>query len=293
MTTRKTIFITGATAGIGRHAALHLASRGHHVIATGRRLAELEALAAAAPAGAITPLRLDVNDPADIARATAEVGRLTGDRGVDVLINNAGYATAGPLVELADAELRAQFETNVFGLMSVARALLPAMLARGHGRVLNVSSVSGRIPAPLLGAYHASKYALEALSDALRMEVAALGVQVVLIEPGTIRTEFATRTNSEIKRIRPTNSRYATVYDRAAAMEARFARMAADPDHVTRAIARAIDAQRPRARYVAPRRFLVLIALIRILPTRWVDAAMVRVFGLTRAALGPGSGAPT
>jgi NAD(P)-dependent dehydrogenase (short-subunit alcohol dehydrogenase family) len=276
----QTILITGASAGIGRHAALHLAHRGHRIIATARRLEACEALVAEAPPGSIVPLRLDVDDPADIARAAAEVDRLTDGRGVDVLVNNAGYATAGALVELPDAALRAQFETNVFGLMAVTRAFLPAMLARGSGRILNVSSVSGRIPAPILGAYHASKYALEALSDALRMEVAPFGVQVVVIEPGTIRSDFANRTRTEIARSRPETSRYQAIYARADALEARFAGVAADPIHVSRAIERAIAARRPSARYVAPRRFLALIALIRLLPTCWVDAAMSRAFGL-------------
>lgn len=285
------IFITGATAGIGRHAALYLAAQGHHVIASGRNMAALETLAAAATPHTITPLRLDVDDPDEIARAAAEVDRITGGQGVDVLINNAGYATAGALVELPDADLRRQFETNVFGLMAITRALIPAMLDRGHGRVLNVSSVSGRIPAPLLGAYHASKYALEALSDALRMEVATFGVDVVVIEPGTIRTEFATRTLAEAGRTRLLDSRYRAVYGRVDEMEARFAAMAADPIFVTRAIARAIAARRPRPRYVAPRRFLLVIAAVKLLPTCWVDAIMKRAFGLTRAQLFPGRAA--
>ena len=280
-----TILITGATAGIGRHAALSLAARGHHIIATGRRAQALEALAAAAAPGAITPVQLDVDDPAAIERAAGEVDRITGGLGVDVLINNAGYAAAGALVELSDAQLRRQFETNVFGLMALTRRLVPAMMARGSGRVLNVSSVSGRIPAPLLGAYHASKYALEALSDALRMELKSFGVDVVLIEPGTIRTEFAARTLAEAAELRPADSPYGAVYQRAGEMEARFDRMAADPAHVTRAITRAIHARRPRARYVAPRRFLGLIVLTKLVPTCLLDAAMRRAFGLTRAQL--------
>jgi short-subunit dehydrogenase len=288
--TPRTILVTGATSGIGRHAALALAEAGHHVLATGRRAEALAEVCAARP-GRITPLRLDLDEPSDVARIAREVEQLTGGRGVDVLINNAGYATAGALSELPDARLRAQFETNVFGLMALTRALLPAMLDRGEGRVLNVSSVSGRMPAPLLGAYHASKYALEALSDALRMELAPLGVRVVLIEPGTIRSEFAARTMGEVEAARGPATRYAAVYERAAAMQARFAQVAADPIHVTRAIVRAVEARRPAARYVAPRRFLALIALVRLLPTCLVDAAMRRGFGLTAANL-PRGGAP-
>ena len=286
MTSPTTILLTGASAGIGRDTALALARAGHHVIAAARRLPALEALAAEA-GGAITPLQLDLDDPASIAAAMAEVDRITAGRGVDALINNAGFATAGALAELSDRDLRGQFETNVFGLMTLTRAVLPAMLARGAGRIVNVSSVSGRIPAPILGAYHASKYALEALSDALRMELAPLGIQVVIVEPGTIRTEFAARALGEATRARGAGSRYDAVYARSAELEATFARLAGGTRPVVRAIERALFARRPCARYVAPRRFALVIALIGILPTRWVDAAMRRTFGLTRRALVP------
>jgi short-subunit dehydrogenase len=280
-----TILITGATSGIGRHAALELARAGHRVIAAGRREAALADVVAES-GGTIAPVVLDVDDAGSIARAGAEVDRITGGRGIDVLVNNAGYATVGALAELSDTALRAQFTTNVFGMMAVTRTFLPAMLDRGRGRVINVSSVSGRIPAPVLGAYHASKYAVEALSDALRMELAPLGVQVVVVEPGTIRTGFAERAKSEAQLVRRADTRYARVYDRADAIEARFARLASDPVHVTRAIVRAIRARRPRARYVAPRRFLALIALVKLLPTCWLDRIMIRAFGL-RAAGAP------
>src|SRR5262249_40896828 len=150
----------------------------------------------------ITPMRLDLDDPASIEAAVAEIDRITNGHGLDALVNNAGFATAGALAELSDRDLRAQFETNVFGLMALTRALLPPMLARGAGRVVNVSSVSGRVPAPVLGAYHASKYALEALSDALRMELAPFGVRVVIVEPGATKSEFASRAMSEATRAR-------------------------------------------------------------------------------------------
>ena len=276
----KTILISGASSGIGRDAALALVAAGYRVIAAARRVAAIEALPG------VEALHLDLDSPASIAEAVAEVARRTDGRGVDVLVNNAGFATAGALAELTDAALRAQFETNVFGTMALTRAVLPAMISRGAGRIVNVSSVSGRIPAPILGAYHASKYALEALSDALRMELAPFGVQVVVIEPGTIRTEFASRAMSEATRERAVGSRYASVYERAAQLEARFDRLAGGTRPVVRAIEKAISQRRPRARYVAPRMFALMIALVRILPTCWSDAAMQRMFGLTRKQLG-------
>src|SRR4051812_8778467 len=265
----KTILLTGASSGIGRDTALALARAGHHVIAAARRMPALEALHAEEPT--ITPLQLDLDDPASIAAAAAAVDRLTGGRGLDALVNNAGFATAGALAELSDRDLRAQFETNVFGLMALTRAVLPAMLERGDGRIVNISSVSGRIPAPLLGAYHASKYALEALSDALRMELEPFGIRVAIVEPGTIRTEFASRTMAEVARARGTATRYGTVYERAAAIESRFEGMAGGTRPVVRAIEHALAARRPRTRYVAPRKFTLMIAAIRLLPTCWVD----------------------
>lgn len=283
MSQSKVILITGASSGIGRDAAIALARSGHHVIAAARRLAVLEQLREAHPS--ITPLQLDLDDGDSIAAAVAEVARITSGRGVDALVNNAGFATAGALAELSDRDLRAQFETNVFGLMALTRAVLPAMLERGSGRIVNISSVSGRIPAPILGAYHASKYALEALSDALRMEVAPFGVQVVLVEPGTIRTEFASRALGEATRARGEVTRYAAIYARTAELETKFDKLAGSSAPVVHAIARAIFARRPAARYVAPRRFAIMIALVRLLPTCWVDAVMRRMFGLTRREL--------
>ncbi len=162
------------------------------------------------------------------------------------------------------------------------------MLARGAGRIINVSSVSGRVPAPVLGAYHASKYALEALSDALRMELAPFGVRVAIVEPGTIRTEFASRALSEAGAARGAATRYAAVYAKAADIEQRFDKVAGGTQPVVKAIVHAITARRPRARYVAPRKFALVIALVRLLPTCWLDALMQRAFGLTRRQLGAG-----
>jgi short-subunit dehydrogenase len=291
MSERRTILITGATAGIGRHAALHLARRGHRVIATGRSAEALAALQREARGTDLSVMALDVDDPSSIARAVHAVDELTSGRGLDVLVNNAGYATAGPLAELDDAELRAQFDTNVFGLMAVTRAFLPAMFARGAGRVINVSSVSGRIPAPMLGAYHASKYALEALSDALRMELRPFGIHVAVVEPGTIRTGFAERTVNEAMRARSGRSRYAAVYDRVASFRETFARRAAGPEPVSRAIEHAATRRSPCTRYVAPARFAVLIVAFALLPTRWVDWLMCRIAGLTPEGLGLGRAA--
>jgi NAD(P)-dependent dehydrogenase (short-subunit alcohol dehydrogenase family) len=257
------------------------------VIATGRNAEALSDLAARGQREGwnLMALELDVSDSASIAAAARSVHETTHGRGIDVLVNNAGYATVGPLAELSIDALRRQLETNVVGVIAVTQAFLPAMFQRRKGRVINVSSVSGRLPAPILGAYHASKYALEALSDALRMELAAFGIDVVLVEPGTIRTRFAATTVREMKAERLDGSRYAAAYARAATLEHRFDRVASPVAPVTQTLIRAIEASRPCTRYVAPGRFWLAIALVSLLPTRLVDGAMRWAFGLTRRQL--------
>ncbi len=275
MTTTKTILITGATSGIGRDAAVYLASRGHRVIACGRNERALEELRAEG----LTALALDVTDARSIEAVRAQVG------GVDVLINNAGYGLMGPLEMLSDADVRAQFETNVFGLLAMTRAFLPAMRERGGGRVINVSSVGGRMVFPLGGAYHATKYAVEAMSDALRMEVAQFGVDVVLIEPGYIKTGFTGVSIDLLDKYRSPDSPYGMLIGETDGLEQKLERFAAPPRSVSKAIERAITSRRPRARYVAPRINAFGPWLRQLLPTRLLDWVFRHAAGLGRRAL--------
>jgi NAD(P)-dependent dehydrogenase (short-subunit alcohol dehydrogenase family) len=285
MKTTQTILITGATAGIGRHAALYLARRGHHVIASGRNREALVALATEAAGARLDVVRLDVTDAASIAEAAAEVARLTDGRGPDALINNAGYGMAVPVDVMTDADVRAQYETNVFGLLAVTRAFVPGMRARGRGRIINVSSVGGRMTVPFLGVYNSTKYAVESLSNAMRYELQPFGIRVSLIEPGAIRTNFATRTLDGTDRYRGADSPYAEafpVYDRLLALADKIA---PGPECVARAMERALTARRPRARYVTPFSNRLLLAMLAILPTRLVDWVFGRLTGLTRKRL--------
>ncbi|TMQ04748.1 MAG: SDR family oxidoreductase [Deltaproteobacteria bacterium] len=285
MSNSKTVFITGATAGIGRTTALHLAALGHHVIASGRRRAELDRLAAEAQglSGKLDVVSLDVTDAASIAAAVDAVGTLTGERGLDALINNAGFGVLGPTSEISDAEMRRQYETNVFGLMNVTRAFLPAMRARRAGRIINVSSMGGRITLPYFGVYNSTKYAVESLSDALRYELRPFGIDVALIEPGVIRTNF------EATAVQGLDGFAATPYARALANYERMSkaadRFASNPIVVARAIARAVAARRPAARYVAPRSTNLALWLSVILPTSVWDWAMRRAGYLTADGL--------
>jgi short-subunit dehydrogenase len=277
----QTILITGATAGIGKSTAIYLVRRGHRVIASGRSEAALLKLKTELGLTPIETLVLDVADEQSIREAVLKVDLLTENRGIDVLINNAGFMIPGPLAELTDEDLRAQFNTNVFGLMSVTRAFLPKMFDRHAGKIINISSISGRIPAPLFGAYHASKYALEALSDALRMELHAFGIKVVIIEPGTIRTEFASRSVVAAKKALHPHSRYLAAFQDTDAMEAAANKIAVGPACVVHAIEKAVLSARPCARYVAPKFAWFGVPIFAILPTWFTDAVLRRVFSLS------------
>ena len=188
---------------------------------------------------------LDVTDPASVEAARELVERRTGGRGLDVLVNNAGYALPGPLEALADADLRRLFDTNVFGLLAVTRAFVPAMRERGPGRVVNVGSIMGRVAMPLLGAYNASKHAVAAVTDALRMELAPFGVTVVLVEPGAVRTGFAARALAGLAPYRDPGSPYAAALAGTDAAWARVYRFAPGPAAAGRAVARAATTPRP------------------------------------------------
>ncbi len=247
------ILITGCSSGIGRATAEHLAGKGHTVYATARRLdsiAELERL------GCRT-LALDVTDEDSMAAAVAAVEDAHGS--VGALVNNAGFAVSGAIEAVSVDQLRAEFETNVFGYVRMAQLVLPGMRRARRGRIVNVSSVAGRVTMPAAGAYAASKYAVEAISDALRFEVRGFGVQVVLIEPGPIRTEFTGTANHALGELDagPYTDFHAAVAKGDAETDESF--IAGKPEHVASAIERAITARSPRARYR-------VTAVARVLP---------------------------
>jgi short-subunit dehydrogenase len=287
MAVLKTILITGATGGIGRHAGLHLARRGHRVFATGRRSEALDALARDAAGLPLETLLLDVTDPVSIEAARVEVETRTQGYGVDVLINNAGYGQFGPLELVSDTDLRRQFETNVFGLSAVTRAFVPRMRERGHGRLINVSSIGGRLTFPFGGAYHATKYAVEAMSDALRQELSMFGVEVVLIEPGPIATEFATTAVSSVGAMRDDDGPYGWLFQRVDSVQKQTEHLAASPDSTSRAIQRAVEARKPRARYVVPGYLAPLVSLLAMLPVAMLDWLSMRALGIGRRRARP------
>ncbi len=187
-----TVLITGCSSGFGKLAALTFARQGHTVFASMRNLDKAGPLRDAATAEGlkIAVVQLDVDNAASIVRAVAEVAAEAG--AIDILVNNAGFEIRGPVEEISDAEARRQFDTNVFGLLGVVRAVLPAMRERGSGVVVNLSSIGGLVTAPYAGIYTASKHAVEALSEALHYEVKPFGVRIAVVEPGGFATEFGT-----------------------------------------------------------------------------------------------------
>jgi short-subunit dehydrogenase len=280
---KKVILITGATAGIGRFTALHLAKLGHHVIATGRKLDELAKLKSEAGSLRLDTLALDVTSATSIAAAVVASEQLTHGKGIDVLVNNAGFGVLGPTSEISESEMRRQYETNVFGLMNVTRAFLPKMMQRRAGRIINISSIGGRITLPYFGVYNSTKYAVEALSDGLRYELRPFGIDVAMIEPGIIRTNFEATAMSGLDAFASTP--YAAAVKKYEAMSKTADKFASNPIVIAKAITRAVDARRPAARYVAPRSNNMIFLMSALLPRRLWDWAMRKVGSLNAKSL--------
>ena len=273
------VLITGASAGIGRATAIKLAGQGHHVIAAARNLTALEQIKRTAK-GKVDVVALDVTSQDSVDAAQREVGSLVGQAGLDVLINNAGYALTGPLEQVSDADLKAQYETNVFGPMRMIRAFLPGMRERRQGRIINISSVVGRLALPFFGPYNSTKHAIEALSDALRNELRPFGIDVVIIEPGAINTGFGEIERKSMESF-ATGSPYAEQIKKVMAFQRELHPNAAKPEVAAAAIVKAVEARKPRARYVVP--FLpnrAFIALAEFLPTEASDAVIQNITGL-------------
>jgi NAD(P)-dependent dehydrogenase (short-subunit alcohol dehydrogenase family) len=270
----RAVLITGCSSGIGAATAERLARRGWTVYATARRPETLEPLQRA---GCRT-LALDVCDESSMAAAVRAVEAEQG--AVGVLVNNAGYGQDGAVETLPMDLVRRQFETNVFGLMRMCQLVLPGMRRQGWGRIVNVGSMGGRLTFPGGGAYHATKYAVEALSDALRFEVREFGVAVSLIEPGLIRTRFGDTTIGSMEHAAAEEGPYAAFHDAvsrrtAHAYSGPMAHLAgAAPDAVARVIERAISSRRPRARYPVTAGARVMIGLHAVLPDRAFDAVV-------------------
>jgi NAD(P)-dependent dehydrogenase (short-subunit alcohol dehydrogenase family) len=254
----KAVLITGCSTGIGRATAERLAARGHTVYATARRpetIADLEAK------GCRT-LALDVTDEDSMRTAVEAVAEAEG--AVGALVNNAGYSQSGAVESLDLDAVRTQFETNVFGLVRMCQLVLPGMRRQRFGRIVNISSIGGKLVFPGGGAYHATKHAVEALSDALRFEVRGFGVDVAIVEPGLIKTEFANAATTALAGGTDGDGPYAE-FNRhvgkttVGAYEGPAAKLGGGPETVAKAIEKAIVSRRPKIRYkVTPSAHIVL-----------------------------------
>ena len=243
MSDSKVWFITGCSTGFGRELARQVLERGERVVLTARNKAQVDDLAGRFPSTALA-LVLDVTDEASIVRA---VGDAVGHFGrIDVLVNNAGYGYFSAIEEGEDAEVRRQFETNVFGLFSLTRHVLPGMRARRSGHVVNVSSIGGLMAFAATGYYHASKFAVEGFSESLSMEVAPLGIKVTIVEPGRFRTDWAGRSVIESKTI--IDDYAETAGKRREQARAYSGTQPGDPVRGAAAIITAVDADQPPLR---------------------------------------------
>jgi len=262
------VLVTGCSTGIGRATAQRLAQSGFTVYATARRRESIADLEAAG----CRLLALDVTEEDSMRAAVAAVEEAEG--AVGALVNNAGYSQSGAVEEVPLDEVRRQFETNVFGLVGMAQLVLPAMRARRSGRIVNVGSMGGKLTFPGGGFYHATKYAVEALSDALRFEVQGFGIQVSLIEPGLIRTQFAETAVSSVDGAG--DGAYARFNRAVAAMtvgayEGPLARLGGGPESVAKTIERALTASSPKPRYPVTPSARLIMAQRRVMPDRVWD----------------------
>jgi NAD(P)-dependent dehydrogenase (short-subunit alcohol dehydrogenase family) len=275
-----TVLITGCSSGIGRATAERLAQGRWTVYATARRLDSIADL----EGRGCELLALDVCDEESMRAAVEAVEQAEG--AVGVLVNNAGYSQDGPIEEVRPEDVRRQFETNVFGLIRMTQLVLPAMRRAGSGKVVNIGSMGGKLTFPGAGLYHATKYSVEAISDALRFEVQAFGIDVILVEPGFIKTRFG---ETAVGTLDPdaTQGPYAEFKAGVAratleAYEGPLSRLGAGPEAVARTIERAISRRRPRARYPVTPSARILIGQRRLAPDRVWDLFLRTQFPVPR-----------
>ncbi len=273
MKSNKVILLTGASSGIGYDTAVALAQQGHKVYAAARRVERMEPLRQYG----IVPLKMDVTDEESMKTGVKTL--LDAEGRIDVLINNAGYGYFGAVENVPMDDARNQLEVNVFGLARLCQLVLPTMRAQHSGRIINTASVAGRSVFYYGGWYHVSKYAVESLSDALRMELKPFGIDVVIIEPGAIKTNWGIIAADHL-----IESSKGTAYEQTGTMMANNLRnmylsnTISDPAVVRKAIVRAVNARRPCTRYRIGRMANAIVFFHWLLPTRWWDA-FLRLMG--------------
>lgn len=286
-TTPKSVVITGASTGIGAACALHLDKLGLRVFAGVRRQADAEALKSKA-SSRLVAIALDVADSLSVSTAASAVAGAVGDAGLDGLVNNAGVVVTGPVEFLPLPELRHQLEINVVGQVAVTQAFLPLIRA-ARGRIVNMGSIAGRLATPFSSAYGASKFALEALTDALRLELAPWGISVSIIEPGAVATpiwEKGMKNGAAMLAAAPPEALvlYAEALEAFKRTSEHAAKNAADPMDVARAVEHALTAAKPKTRYVVGRRARIGAAMALLVPDRMRDTMVAKAMRLPKDA---------
>jgi NAD(P)-dependent dehydrogenase (short-subunit alcohol dehydrogenase family) len=281
------VVVSGASTGIGRATALHLDSLGLRVFAGVRRAEDGEELQRDA-SSRLTPLRLDVTDSADVARAVEIVGDAVRDSRLAGIVNNAGIAVSGPIEFVPLESWRQQFEINLFGVVAMIQAFTP-LLRESHGRIVTTGSLGGRLAQPLVAPYCASKHALEAVHDALRIELRPWGISVSLLEPGAVKTPIWNKgleAGSELLSKAPAQLRelYGAAVEIVTTRAVHESATGVEPIEVARAVEHALLSPRPRPRYPVGRQARILIPLTRFMPDRLKDEFILRVSGLPRTA---------
>lgn len=273
------VVVTGASTGIGRTTALHLDSLGMTVHAGVRKRADADELATVG-SERLRPLKIDVTEPDEIAAAAEQVRATCGSEGLRGLVNNAGVAVPGPIEFIPMADFRNQIEVNLIGQVAVTQAFMP-LLRAGAGRVVNITSIGGRIAFPFMGAYHAAKFGLEATSDALRRELQPWGIHVAVIEPGSVATAIWERGEATADRVRgemppPAEDFYGETLDRYAGVLKKTAERGVDPAEVAKAVEHAITSSRPKTRYLVGTDAKIQARVAKYLPDRWFDRLVAR-----------------
>jgi NAD(P)-dependent dehydrogenase (short-subunit alcohol dehydrogenase family) len=281
--------VTGASAGIGEATVRYLAREGARVVMAARRLDRLDQIKREieAAGGVAHPIVVDITNEDDRRRLIVETVEKFGR--IDALINNAGYGQRGPIEIVPVEKIRQNFETNLFSLIALTQLAIPVMRGQGSGRIINISSVAGRIARPLSSVYDATKHALEAISDGLRGELAPFGIQVVIIEPGFILTEFVQVANEVSRPVIEQENHYAPFFSGFATGYQRLRKIAGRPEDIAELVVRAMAARRPRNRYAAPRHARVALALKRWLPDRVFNYFLARQSGVTAEKLKAGN----
>jgi NAD(P)-dependent dehydrogenase (short-subunit alcohol dehydrogenase family) len=270
----RVIIVTGASAGIGEATVRRLVAAGARVVLNGRRADRLLSVCAAVDASGMRTLAVPGDITSDHDRKALVDGAIEKFGRVDGLVNNAGFGIRGPIECVPVEAIRKNFETNLFSLIALTQLVAPIMRAQGSGRIVNIGSVAGKIARPMSAVYDSTKHALEAVSDGLRGELAPFGIQVVLVRPGFIRTEFAQRANHVSAEVLVGAEPYAKYLAGFEGASQRLRKVGGVPEDIARVIEKALRATSPRSHYAAPGHAKVFLALKWLVPTAWIDWAV-------------------